>query len=200
MEDEFSRQCDIGALLCLSPEEYKCEWASPAFGILKKNGTIRLIVDFRQVNKCLIQQEFPLSMTEEILKSIKGFMYASSLDLNMGYPSIPLNDKAKSILTIITPFGAYECLTLPMGVMPASDIFQARMVDLFTNMGKNRPYPHIDGILHFKGDTFDEHIEILGQILRLLALMGMQVSAEKSRFCQASLEYLGFKLNRTGYY
>ena len=125
MEDEFSRQCDIGALLCLSPEEYKCEWASPAFGILKKNGTIRLIVDFRQVNKCLIQQEFPLSMTEEILKSIKGFMYASSLDLNMGYPSIPLNDKAKSILTIITPFGAYECLTLPMGVMPASDIFQA---------------------------------------------------------------------------
>ena len=64
-------------------------------------------------------------MTEEILKSIKGFMYASSLDLNMGYPSIPLNDKAKSILTIITPFGAYECLTLPMGVMPASDIFQA---------------------------------------------------------------------------
>ncbi len=47
-------------------------------------------------------------MTEEILKSITGFMYASSLDLNMGYPSIPLNGKAKSILTIITPFGAYN--------------------------------------------------------------------------------------------
>ncbi len=108
MEDEFSRQCDIGALLRLSPEEYKREWASPAFGIPKKNGTIRLIIDFRQVNKCLIQQEFPLSMTEEILKSITGFMYASSLDLNMGYPSIPLNGKAKSILTIITPFGAYN--------------------------------------------------------------------------------------------
>ena len=110
------------------------------------------------------------------LTSIKGFTYASSLDLNMGYPSILLNDKAKSILTI-TPFGAYECLTLPMGVMPASDIFQAQMVNLFANMGKNRPYPYIDDILHFKGNALEEHIEILGQILMLLTSMGMQVRA-----------------------
>ena len=79
----------------------------------------------------------------------------------MGYPSIPLDEELQNILTIITPFGAYECLTLPMGVMPASDIFQAQMVDLFANMGKNRPYPYIDDILHFKGGTFEEHIEIL---------------------------------------
>jgi hypothetical protein len=117
----------------------------------------------------------------------------------MGYPSIPLDEEARSILTIITPFGAYKCLTLPMGVMPASDIFQAQMVDLFANMGKNRPYPYIDDILHFKGDTFKEHIEILCKILKLLTKMGMQISVEKSRFCQASLEYLGFELNRTGY-
>jgi hypothetical protein len=117
----------------------------------------------------------------------------------MGYPSIPLDEEAQNILTIITPFGAYECLTLPMGVMPASDIFQARMVDLFANMGKNRPYPYINDILHFKGDTFEEHIEILCEILKLLTKMGMQISVEKSRFCQASLEYLGFELNRTGY-
>jgi len=116
------------------------------------------------------------------------FTFASSLDLNMGHPSIPLDEETRSILTIITPFGAYECLTLPMGVMPASDIFQARMVDLFANMGKNRPYPYIDDILHFKGDTFEEHILILGQILQLFESIGMQVSAEKSRFCQTSLE------------
>jgi hypothetical protein len=47
MEDEFRRQCDIGALRRLTPEEFEeREWACPAFGIPKKNGTIRLIVDF----------------------------------------------------------------------------------------------------------------------------------------------------------
>jgi hypothetical protein len=66
------------------------------------------------------------------------------------------------------------------------------MVDLFASMGKNRPYPYIDDILHFKGNTFEEHIEILCKILKLLTSMGMQISVEKSCFCQASLEYLGF--------
>ena len=147
MEDEFRRQCEIGALRRLSPEEYEeREWASPAFGIPKKNGTIRLILDLCGVNKYLIRREFPLSTTEEILTSFKGFTFATSFDLNMGYPSIHLDEAARKILTIITPFGAYECLTLPMGVMPASDIFQARMVDLFADVGKTRPYPYIDDI------------------------------------------------------
>ena len=52
------------------------------------------------------------------------------------------------------------------------------MVDLFAIMGKNRPYPYIDDILHFKGDTFEEQIRILGQILQLFDSIGMQVSAE----------------------
>ncbi len=55
MEDKFSRQCDIGALCRLSPEEYKNhKWASPSFGIPKKNGSIRLIINYRNVNKWLI--------------------------------------------------------------------------------------------------------------------------------------------------
>ena len=63
------------------------------------------------------------------------------------------------------PFGAFECLTLPMGVMPALDLFQARMVHTFAGMGDQRQFPYIDDILHFKGSTFEEHIEILIQFL-----------------------------------
>jgi hypothetical protein len=74
--------------------------------------------------------------TEEILTLIKGFLYATSIDLNIGYPLIPLNDDARKNLTIVMPFEAYECLTLPMGVMPASDLFQARMVHIFADMNE----------------------------------------------------------------
>ncbi len=116
----------------------------------------------------------------------------------MGYLSIPLNTATRNILTIIMPFGAYECLMLPMGVMPATDIFQARMVHVFADMGEQHPFPYVDDILHFKGNTFEEHLEILNEILQLLAKCGLQVS-DKSRFCQASVEFLGFQLDRTGY-
>jgi hypothetical protein len=90
-------------------------------------------------------------------------------------------------------------LTLPMGVMPASDLFQARMVHLFAEMGERQPFPYIDDILHFKGSSFDKHMTILDKILRLIGKSGMQVSTKKSRFCHESVEYLGFQLHRTGY-
>ena len=118
----------------------------------------------------------------------------------MGYPSIPLNNDARKNLTIVMPFEAYECLTLPMGVMPASDLFQARMVHIFADMNKQRPFPYIDDILHFKGGMFEEHLSILDDIMSRLGQHGLQVrSAEKIRFCQESVEYLGFLLNRMGY-
>ena len=136
---------------------------------------------------------------EETLTSIKGFIYAISIDLNMGDLSIPLNNEAKKILTIIMQFGAYKCFTLPMGVMPAMDLFQARMAHLFTEMGDWCPFPYIDDVLHFKGSTFEEHMTILDEILKKIGQSGLQVSAEKSRFCQESVKYLVFKLHRMGY-
>jgi hypothetical protein len=64
------------------------------------------------------------------------------------------------VLTVVTTFG------LPMGVKPATDIFQARMVSVFMSMPKNRPKPYIDDIFHGKGSAFDEHLEILAEIFR----------------------------------
>ena len=66
------------------------------------------------------------------------------------------------------PFVAFECLTLPMGVMPASDLFQSRMVHMFAGMNEWRPFPYINNDLHFKGTTFEEHISILDEILTLI--------------------------------
>ena len=76
-------------------EEFEeCEWAFPAFGTPKKNGTICFVIDVHQINANLLCREYPLMTTEEILTLIKGFLYSLSIDLNMGYPSIPLNDEA----------------------------------------------------------------------------------------------------------
>ncbi len=94
LEHEVARQCLVGSLGRLTPEEFeKREWAFPAFGILKKNDTIRFGINFHQINANLLRRKFPLWTTEEILTSIKGFLYATSIDLNMGYPLIPRQSK-----------------------------------------------------------------------------------------------------------
>jgi hypothetical protein len=117
----------------------------------------------------------------------------------MGYPSNPPNDEARKILTIIMPFGAFECMTLPMGVMSASNLFQLRMCHLFAKLNERKPFVYIDDILHYRGGKFEEHLSFYNEILKLIVTSGMQVSTKKSRFCQQSLEYLGFKLNHHGY-
>lgn len=89
----------------------------------------------------------------------QGFNQASDLDLNMGYMSMPLTDFARKLLTIVIPFGFYECCVLPIGVSPATDKFQARTIGPFAPMAKpKRPDPYIDDILHTNGKNFGEHL------------------------------------------
>ncbi len=85
VEIEVERQCQVGALRRLSPEEIEGrDWCFPAFGVPKKNGKIRFVINFQSVNNQLEQREYPLNTAEEIFHSIGGFTWATSLNLNMG--------------------------------------------------------------------------------------------------------------------
>jgi hypothetical protein len=121
---EVYRQCNIGALRELSASEVESrEWASPCFGVPKKDGSIRLVMDFRKLNSVLKQKEYPLPSIDEMFQNIRGFIFASTIDLNMGYLSIPLTVETQKLLTIVTQFGFFECCVLPIGIRPATDIF-----------------------------------------------------------------------------
>ena len=82
----------------------------------------------------------------------------------MGYLSIPLTAKTQELLTIVTQFGFFSPCVLPIGVRPATDIFQSRMVGIFMSMEADKPNPYIDDIFHGKGDDFDSHLNILNEI------------------------------------
>ena len=107
----------------------------------KKDGSNRLVMDFRKLNSILKQKEYPLPTINEMFQNIRGFIFASTIDLNMGYLSIPLTPDTQKLLTIVTPFGFFECCVLPMGVKPATDIFQSRMVGIFISVMVNKPNP-----------------------------------------------------------
>ena len=97
---ELNRLFEIGVL------EFQptSEWASPSFVIAKKNNTVRLLSDFRQVNKRLVRKPFPLPKISTVFQEIEGFSFATTLDLNMGYYTIRLDTDASRICTIIFPW------------------------------------------------------------------------------------------------
>eukprot|EP00804_Cyclotella_cryptica_P023072 CCRYP_000324-RA/>CCRYP_000324-RA protein AED:0.44 eAED:0.44 QI:0/-1/0/1/-1/1/1/0/215 len=108
---EVQRLCDLGVLKWQDDSE----WASPTFIIPKKDNTVRVVSDFREVNKRIVRKPLPIPKISTVLQELEGFTYATALDLNMGYYTIRLDPDAPKICTIIFPWGKYSYLRLPMG-------------------------------------------------------------------------------------
>jgi hypothetical protein len=81
------------------------EWAAPTFIIPKKEGTVRSVTDFQQLNKVLKRKPFSIPNIQDILQKIGGLTYDTALDLNMGYYNIPLDPNAATLCTLILPWG-----------------------------------------------------------------------------------------------
>jgi hypothetical protein len=93
----------------------------PSFIIPKKDQTVCFLSDFWEVNKRLVRKPFPIPKISTVLQEIKGFSYATALDLNMGYYTIRLDPDASKICMVIFPWGKYSYKRLPMGIAGSPD-------------------------------------------------------------------------------
>ena len=192
LKKEVKRLVELGVLR----EQESSEWASPTFIIPKSNQTVRFISDFREVNKRLKRNPFPIPKISTVLQELEGFQYATALDLNMGYYTIRLDPDAQKICTIILPWGKYSYLRLPMGIAGSPDIFQSRMSGLMRDLDFVRTY--LDDLLIISKSSFDDHLIELEEVLTRLKQAGLRVNAAKSTFCASEIEYLGYILTRDG--
>ena len=172
------------------------QWAAPAFTIPKKDGSLRFLTDFCQLNKRMIRKPYPLPKISEVLQELEGLSYATALDLKMGYYTLRLDPDAQKVCTLITPWGKYKYLRLPMGVMCAPDIFQNRTSDLMAHLQFVKVY--IDDLLVITKESFEDHLAKLKQTLSTLQKAGLKCNLQKSFFCQEQVEYLGYLLTRDG--
>ena len=192
LKREVERLVELGVLKKVN----RSEWAAPTFLIPKKDGSVRFISDFRELNKRIKRKPYPIPHIQDMLLNLDGFKYATSLDLNMGYYHLELDDRAKELCTIILPFGKYEYQRTPMGLCNSPDVFQEKMNELFCGIDYVRAY--IDDVLALTKDSFDDHLEKLERILARLQQAGLKVNAKKSFFARGELEYLGYWITRDG--
>ena len=138
------------------------QWGAPTFLIPKKDSIVRFIYEFRELNKRILRQPYPIPKIQDLLLRLEGFRYGTTLDLNMGYYHIEISDKSKELCTIITQWGKYEYQRLPMGLCNSPDILQENMSKLFVGIYTVRVY--INDLFHVTKGSWKEHLTFLEEM------------------------------------
>jgi hypothetical protein len=110
------------------------EWSFPVVMIPKKDGSIRFCIDFRKLNNITVKDCYPLPFISELLNTIKGKQYFSTLDCTAGYWQIPVAPETQKKLAFITHVRLFEFTRMPFGVTNAPAAFQRLMDNVLVGL------------------------------------------------------------------
>lgn len=188
LQQEVDRQ--IQELLDLDLiEPSNSNWAHPVVCVAKKDGSVRLCIDFRLLNSFTIPDAYPMKIAKELLFEVGGAQFISVLDLTKGYWQIPMKDDAKPFTAFVTHSGHYQWKVLPFGMKNAGSTFQKSMDQaLFPHRKYCRSY--IDDLAIYSA-SWNQHLHHIDQVFKTLRDIGLTVNLEKCDFGKNSVKFLG---------
>ncbi|KAL8603295.1 hypothetical protein ACOMHN_017408 [Nucella lapillus] len=172
-------------------------YASPIVLVCKKNGDLRMCVDYRKLNAKTRRDAYPLPRIEESLDALQGAKYFSSLDLASKYYQVAMSEKDQHKTAFATPFGLYEFKRMPFGLCTAPQTFQRLMTVRMNDLLFQIILVYLDDILVYN-KTFKEHLECLRHVLTRLQELGLKLNPDKCNFCRRSVQYLGYTVLSDG--
>jgi hypothetical protein len=165
-------------------------YGAPVLFVQKKDGTLRMCVDYRQLNKLTVRDRFPLPRIDDLLDQLAHCTVFSSLDLQSGYHQIRITDSDVEKTAFTTHFGQFQFKVLCFGLTNAPATFQRVMNRIFGPYIGKFVLVYLDDIL-IMSRTAAEHLHHLRVVLGLLRQHKLYAKLSKCEFGQHSLKFLG---------
>nr|XP_023885550.1 uncharacterized protein LOC111997666 [Quercus suber] len=173
------------------------EWIANIIPVKKKNGQIRVCVDFRDLNNACSKDDFPLPITEVMVNATTGHEALSFMDGSSGYNQIRMNPKDEELTAFRTPKGIYYYKVIPFGLKNAGATYQRAMQKIFDNVLHKYVECYVDDLV-VKTKRREDHLIDLRSVFNRLRKYQLKMNPRKCAFGVTSGKFLGFVVRHRG--
>ncbi|GJZ59309.1 putative reverse transcriptase domain-containing protein [Tanacetum coccineum] len=172
-------------------------WGAPVLFVKKKDGSFRMCIDYRELNKITIKNIYPLPRIDDLFDQLQGACYLSKIDLRLGYHQLRVHEDDIPKTAFRKRYGHFEFTVMPFGLTNAPAVF----INLMNRVCK--PYldkfviVFIDDILIYS-KTKEEHEVHLKLVLELLRKEKLYAKFSKCEFWLQEVHFLGHMVNQSG--
>ena len=190
---EFVR--DLLARGVIRPSMSSC--SAPVLFAPKKDGGLRLCVDYRGLNSITKKNRYPLPLIEDVINALSGAKIFTKLDLRDGYHNIRIAEGDEWKTAFRTKQGLFEYTCVPFGLANAPPGFQAFMDSIFGDMVNEGVVIYLDDILVYS-KTENDHQRLVTEVLRRLKENNLFARLSKCEFHKSNVEFLGYRISSSG--
>ncbi|KAK8549098.1 hypothetical protein V6N12_061996 [Hibiscus sabdariffa] len=193
IRDEVKKQFDAGFLQVVTYSD----WVANVVPVPKKDGKVRMCVDYRDLNRASPKDNFPLPHIDTLVDNTAGHSYFSFMDGFSGYNQIKMCPEDMNKTTFVTLWGTFCYKVMPFGLKNAGATYQRAMVVLFHDMMHKEIEVYVDDMIA-KSRTEEEHIMNLEKLFRRLREFRLKLNPAKCTFGVTSGKLLGFIVSKKG--
>nr|CBL94172.1 putative retrotransposon protein [Malus domestica] len=172
-------------------------WGAPVLFVRKKDGTLRLCIDYRQLNRVTIKNRYPLPRIDDLFDQLKGECVFSKIDLRSGYYQLKIKDEDVPKTAFRTRYEHYEFLVMPFRLTNAPAAFMRLMNEVFQQYLDKFVIVYIDDILVYSKSKAD-HIRHLNLVLKKLREHQLYAKFSKCQFWLTELAFLEHVVSAQG--
>jgi len=172
-------------------------WGAPTLFVKKKDGTLKLCIDYRELNKITVKNRYPLPRIDDLFDQLRGAGTFSKIDLRSGYHQLRIKDEDIPKTAFRTQYGRYEFVAMPFGLTNALAAF----MDLMNRVFK----PHLDQFVVVLVDdiliylrTPEDHTRHLRTALEVLRKNELYAKLTKCEFWSRKVAFLGHVISNEG--
>ncbi|KAL0536475.1 hypothetical protein IC582_025424 [Cucumis melo] len=172
-------------------------WGAPVLFVKKKDGSMRLCIDYRELNKVTVKNRYPLPRIDDLFDQLQGATVFSKIDLRSGYHQLRIKDEDVPKTAFRSRYGHYEFIVMSFGLTNAPAVFMDLMNRVFREFLDTFVIVFIDDILIYS-KTETEHEKHLRMVLQTLRDNKLYAKFSKCEFWLKQVSFLGHVVSKAG--